>query len=350
MSRGACSTPRSHRRPEQSSTKRRWRRLGSSSSNPPGATTSPSQPRLISPTSFASPRHRHLGPLRPRPWPRFPQLPCTSRKNRPRSSQRWSSASKPISAASSFWPFRIGTSAATDRQRAGHPARHARAGDGAALGGREGEPVLPARLRRRSRHGSGPLHRRHSHQHGLARAWPGLRRHELHHPRGRGARGDHQGSLFRRPGRLRDGRRRQHGVARRLRAHLGGCRVRRIRPTTGLPDIGRWPSPAPSSKASRPPSRPRSGARTVPFDNPENWDKYKLFNKLTLSSPPTSTLSFGEMSYAGNWHGSGQIPARAVEEGLISRFGSIDPDEGGNTARHQLFASCIAFTPPRPAS
>ena len=42
------------------------------------------------------------------------------------------------------------------------------------------------------------------------------------------------------------------------------------------------------------------------------------------------------MSYAGNWHGSGQIPARAVAEGQISRFGSIDPDEGGNTARHQL--------------
>ncbi len=81
------------------------------------------------------------------------------------------------------------------------------------------------------------------------------------------------------------------------------------------------------------------GRSNGPFDNPENWDKYKLFNKLTLSSAPTSTLSIGEMSYAGNWHGSGQIPARAVEEGLISRFGSIDPDEGGNTARHQLFAS-----------
>src|SRR4029077_18173418 len=38
------------------------------------------------------------------------------------------------------------------------------------------------------------------------------------------------------------------------------------------------------------------------------------------------------------WHGSGQIPARAVDEGLVSRFGSIDPDEGGNTARHQLYA------------
>jgi hypothetical protein len=44
------------------------------------------------------------------------------------------------------------------------------------------------------------------------------------------------------------------------------------------------------------------------------------------------------MSYGSNWHGSGQIPDRAVQQGLISRYGSIDPDEGGNTARHQLFA------------
>jgi TonB family protein len=78
------------------------------------------------------------------------------------------------------------------------------------------------------------------------------------------------------------------------------------------------------------------GRTNGPFDNPEGWDKYKLFNKLTFAPTPVSSLSVTEMSYAGNWHGSGQIPARAVEEGLISRFGSIDPDEGGDTARHQL--------------
>ena len=78
------------------------------------------------------------------------------------------------------------------------------------------------------------------------------------------------------------------------------------------------------------------GRQNGPFDNPENWDKYKLFNKVTFDINPTSEISLTEMSYAGNWHGSGQIPARAVERGTISRFGSIDPDEGGNTARHQL--------------
>ena len=52
-----------------------------------------------------------------------------------------------------------------------------------------------------------------------------------------------------------------------------------------------------------------------------------------------SSFTIGEMSYAGNWNGSGQIPARAVEEGLVGRFGSLDPSEGGNTARHQIFAA-----------
>ncbi|MDP9000460.1 MAG: TonB family protein [Myxococcota bacterium] len=79
------------------------------------------------------------------------------------------------------------------------------------------------------------------------------------------------------------------------------------------------------------------GRQNGPFDNPENWNKYKLFNKLTFKLTPTSTLSFVEMSYGGNWHGSGQIPARAVEQGIITRFGSIDPNEGGDTMRHQVY-------------
>lgn len=79
------------------------------------------------------------------------------------------------------------------------------------------------------------------------------------------------------------------------------------------------------------------GRTNGPFDNREGWDRYKLFNKLTYAPSPTATLSVGEMSYSGNWHGSGEIPDRAVEQGLISRFGSLDPAEGGNSSRHQAF-------------
>jgi len=81
------------------------------------------------------------------------------------------------------------------------------------------------------------------------------------------------------------------------------------------------------------------GQQNGPFDNPEGWNKYKLFNKLTLHLSQASKLTVGEASYASDWHGSGQIPARAVEQGLVSRFGSIDPDEGGDTARHQAWVA-----------
>jgi TonB family protein len=79
------------------------------------------------------------------------------------------------------------------------------------------------------------------------------------------------------------------------------------------------------------------GRQNGPFVRPEGWDKYKLFNKITYPINTTSSISIGEMSYGGAWNGSGQIPARAVEQGLISRFGSIDLDEGGYTSRHQTF-------------
>jgi TonB family protein len=81
------------------------------------------------------------------------------------------------------------------------------------------------------------------------------------------------------------------------------------------------------------------GRSNGPFENPDRWDRYKLFNKLTYGPSPAASLSLGEMSYASNWNGSGQIPSRAVEQGLISRFGSLDPSEGGATARHQVFST-----------
>jgi hypothetical protein len=78
------------------------------------------------------------------------------------------------------------------------------------------------------------------------------------------------------------------------------------------------------------------GRANGPFDNPENWNRYKLFNKITVHPSSTSEFSLTEMSYSGDWHGSGQLPARAIEQGLVSRYGSIDPAEGGASARHQL--------------
>ena len=44
-------------------------------------------------------------------------------------------------------------------------------------------------------------------------------------------------------------------------------------------------------------------------------------------------------SYAASWNATNQTPERAVSEGIIPAFGSLDPTDGGNTWRNSLWAS-----------
>lgn len=76
-----------------------------------------------------------------------------------------------------------------------------------------------------------------------------------------------------------------------------------------------------------------------PFEHPNHWDRYRVFDKVSFKSGKNSTLTLTFVGYAGSWNGSGQLPSRAVENGLVSRFGSLDPSEGGGSARHQVAVS-----------
>jgi outer membrane receptor protein involved in Fe transport len=49
-----------------------------------------------------------------------------------------------------------------------------------------------------------------------------------------------------------------------------------------------------------------------------------------------SGYSLTAMAYRNRWNSTDQIPMRAVESGLIGRFGSIDPNDGGQSARYSL--------------
>lgn len=69
------------------------------------------------------------------------------------------------------------------------------------------------------------------------------------------------------------------------------------------------------------------------FDNNARYSKFNIFGKMRYKITNTSSLSFTVAGYLASWNGSGQIPVRAVTEGLISRFGSLDPTEGGSTDR-----------------
>jgi outer membrane receptor protein involved in Fe transport len=42
------------------------------------------------------------------------------------------------------------------------------------------------------------------------------------------------------------------------------------------------------------------------------------------------------MAYKADWNSTDQIPRRAVDEGLIGRFGAIDPSDGGRSSRYSL--------------
>lgn len=70
------------------------------------------------------------------------------------------------------------------------------------------------------------------------------------------------------------------------------------------------------------------------FDSPQDFSKVNLFGKYTGQLDKSTQLSFSLSSFNSKWDASGQIPDRAVNRGLISRYGSIDPSEGGGTARY----------------
>ena len=71
-----------------------------------------------------------------------------------------------------------------------------------------------------------------------------------------------------------------------------------------------------------------------PTINKQNFNRFNLFGKYNLLIKNNTQLTASLSAFKSKWNASGQIPTRAVEEGLIDRFGSIDPNEGGNTERH----------------
>jgi outer membrane receptor protein involved in Fe transport len=81
------------------------------------------------------------------------------------------------------------------------------------------------------------------------------------------------------------------------------------------------------------------------FDNPQHFKRFNGLAKYTGQlSDKTSLTLFGSY-FTSNWDASGQIPQRAVDEGLISRFGSIDPSEGGRTSRANAYAVLTTALP-----
>jgi outer membrane receptor protein involved in Fe transport len=73
-----------------------------------------------------------------------------------------------------------------------------------------------------------------------------------------------------------------------------------------------------------------------PFEHPNGYLRFNLFAKASAELAEDMRLAVSASHYRAEWHGSGQIPERAVRASLISRFGSIDPTEGGVSQRSNV--------------
>jgi len=74
-----------------------------------------------------------------------------------------------------------------------------------------------------------------------------------------------------------------------------------------------------------------------PWDLKEDYRKVGGLVKYTTGDPTTG-FDLEAMGYDGHWHSTDQIPLRAVQAGLIDRFGAIDPTDGGRTYRYSVSA------------
>ncbi len=70
-----------------------------------------------------------------------------------------------------------------------------------------------------------------------------------------------------------------------------------------------------------------------PFNHANRNTRYNGLAKVSFDLTPESRLRLTLTQHYGRWNGSGQIPLREIRAGNLDRFGSIDPSEGGETAR-----------------
>ncbi|WP_291602404.1 TonB-dependent receptor [Bradyrhizobium sp.] len=80
-----------------------------------------------------------------------------------------------------------------------------------------------------------------------------------------------------------------------------------------------------------------AGSYNGPWDNP---DEVRKLNGLVRYTKGTALdgVSITGMAYSSKWNSTDQVPQRAITAGLIGRYGSEDPSDGGNSSRFALSA------------
>jgi outer membrane receptor protein involved in Fe transport len=75
-------------------------------------------------------------------------------------------------------------------------------------------------------------------------------------------------------------------------------------------------------------------------------EKNRKLNAMLRYSEGSNSdgFSVSGMAYNNTWTSTDQIPQRAIDQGLVSRFGSLDPTAGGITSRYSLSGEWAAKT------
>jgi outer membrane receptor protein involved in Fe transport len=72
-----------------------------------------------------------------------------------------------------------------------------------------------------------------------------------------------------------------------------------------------------------------------PWDHPDDYKRYNGVLRYTLGTGQNQ-LSVTAMGYNGEWDATDQVAQRAIDSGLIGRFGTLDPTTGGESHRYSL--------------
>lgn len=75
------------------------------------------------------------------------------------------------------------------------------------------------------------------------------------------------------------------------------------------------------------------------FESPQNFNRLNLMGRYNFNNREDQDLTITLSHFQSKWDASGQIPQRAVDQGLINRFGAIDDTEGGNTSRSNFLVN-----------
>ena len=75
------------------------------------------------------------------------------------------------------------------------------------------------------------------------------------------------------------------------------------------------------------------------FESPQNFNRLNIMGRYAYDNQDDESLTVTLSHFQSRWNASGQIPVRAVEQGLIGRFGAIDDTEGGITGRTNFWVN-----------